>query len=700
MNRKKFTPNHLLRIRGLTRIIPPFILVIFYLFGSILAAPITYAAGNPGGNVSDPVVKAVDIAKPALVRIMTTLGGHLTVDFPTNAGGTLPVRFPQTGGAYKLQLLGSGAFISAHGDILTADHVVNPPHNAETNQALYAEAAQDVANYFNTHSTSFVTATDMFNALADGTLKSQSQYDRPTSEVYLSTDFTGSINVTTLDGMPSGSHASVEKILQENDFQTGDTAIVHVNMDDTPSIKLGDSSTVAQLDPLTIVGFPGNADLGQTTINPSTGFFTASVNRVYVSALKKNGTNAPPLIQVGGNVEQGDSGGPALDSNGNIVGVVSFFINSNGAPEGTSFLQASSIAQQMLNTLQLDTTPGAFQTAWNEAFTQYSSTQAGHWHTAQQDLQKLQSNYPKFQAIQPFLEYATTQASKESPITTSTSITLLIIALVVLVVIFLLVLFLFLARRKKNLQVASGTQQPMYQQPAYNKTGAWPESLEPANSGGMADVNLTDDTGPIPDGQLAQPRPMHSAPQMPQTPAASYNAAQSGSLPVAPNQPSMSPWPPQPAQTPMASYNAARSGSLPVAPNQPPMSPWPAQPAQTPAASYNAAQSDPLPVAPNQPPMVNGHIIQGNLQDRHRGEPISHTQHNLGNILPTHKLLRHPGLRRLATCHMQENKMQRPSVDNHLEQHMMLSLHKAMEHGLLLPNHNHHQCNRSKCLHI
>ena len=36
----------------------------------------TYAAGRPGGDVTDPVVRAVDIAEPAVVRSVTTVGGQ------------------------------------------------------------------------------------------------------------------------------------------------------------------------------------------------------------------------------------------------------------------------------------------------------------------------------------------------------------------------------------------------------------------------------------------------------------------------------------------------------------------------------------------------------------------------------------------------------------------------------------------------
>src|SRR5947207_8150282 len=74
------------------------------ILGTAINATTIYAAGRPGGNVTDPVVRAVDIAEPAVVRIITTVGGHLTVHFSS----TSTVTFPQSGSGYPLLLSGSG----------------------------------------------------------------------------------------------------------------------------------------------------------------------------------------------------------------------------------------------------------------------------------------------------------------------------------------------------------------------------------------------------------------------------------------------------------------------------------------------------------------------------------------------------------------------------------------------------------------
>jgi S1-C subfamily serine protease len=365
--------------------------------------PSAYAGGIPGGNVSDPVVRAVDIAKPAVVRIITFLNGQLTVHF----SATQDVTFPQGSNGYQIVLSGSGTFITAHGDLLTADHVVNPPHQ-DLDQFLQQQAAPDVANYMNTvlKVNPPVSADQVAGALASGKLSSSSQYSTPQSRVYLSTEYTGPLSAPDVQSIPSNLFAQVDRIEKQSSFTDKDVAIIHVsNMDDVSMVQLGDSSGVQQQDNLTIIGFPGNGDVS----NIPTDLLTLSVNPIFVSSIKTTDTGAP-LIQVAGNVEPGDSGGPALDSTGEIVGIVSFGLI--GAVS-TTFLQASNSARTLIQALGLNTTPGPFQKAWSQAFTDYASTTPGHWHKAQQEFQQIAAHYPLFKAIKPYLDYATAQAKTE-----------------------------------------------------------------------------------------------------------------------------------------------------------------------------------------------------------------------------------------------------------------------------------------------
>jgi serine protease Do len=464
-NRSQHTS--LKRRRWLLRTVAALGAVFLYILALVVSTPVTHADGIPGGNVSDPVVRAVDIAKPAVVRIFTSLSGQLTVHFSATQSAT----FPLNGSAYPLTLSGSGTFISAHGDILTADHVVNPPHDQQLNQFLDTTAAPDVANYINQNlnPSSPATQNQVAQELTSGQLPSNSNYGPPKSQVFLSTDYTGPLNAPDLPSVPSQLRAPVDRIELESSVNLEDVAIIHVNMNDMASVELGDSSSVQQQDTLTILGFPGNGDVSDRPTN----LLTLSVNEIFVSSIKTTDQGAQ-VIQVDGNVEHGDSGGPALNNQGSVVGIVSFGLSdqSSTGQSSTSFLQAGNSARKLVQSLHLDTTPGAFQKAWSQAFLDYASSTPGHWHKAQQELGQLAAKYPMFKAITPYLTYAQAQAKTEqvtqpqsTPSAPSTAPTTqsrgnnfltygLIILIAVVVIALALVLFMLTLRQRRQSRTA------------------------------------------------------------------------------------------------------------------------------------------------------------------------------------------------------------------------------------------------------
>lgn len=464
----------------------------------LVAVPAAYADG-PGGNVGDPVVRAVDIAEPAVVRIITQGIGQLTVSFPSGQRVTFP-RIPQNGAnGYPFQTSGTGSFISAHGDILTADHVVTP-----TPDVAYQLASQDIANYINQNlrPPQPVSANDVLNELATGQLASTPQYAQVENIVFLSTAFSGPLTATNFQNIPLSQYARVDRVVAQTSFNTTDTAIVHVNgMDNMPMIQLGDPTGVQQQDRLTIIGFPGNGDLN----NDPTGLLTLSINQIYVSAVKPN--NGSTVIQVGGNVEHGDSGGPALSASGQAVGIVSFGLADSGGGE-TSFLQTSGTAKQLLQQAGITTAPGTMQQTWSQAFDDYAATVPGHWHQSMRELQQLANQYPRFKGLKPFLQYATQQAQSEAqtqeagssgstPVTGSDGLNPLPFLIGGVIVLVFLFGGLALSRRHKPVVAPPSTG---YSFPANAGYPAQPP--QPQFYGG------------------AQPRPLPSQPAMiPQTPA-------------------------------------------------------------------------------------------------------------------------------------------------------------------------------------
>jgi Trypsin-like peptidase domain len=306
-----------------------------------------------------------------------------------------------------------------------------------------------------------VTASTVSQELQSGQLPSTTSYDPATSEVFLNTSYTGPLTGSDLSSVPFQLRAAVDRIEMQSSFAETDVAIVHVSMNDMPSVQLGDSSTVQQQDQLTIIGFPGNGDVSQQP----TDLLTASVNIINVSSIKTTDSGAE-VIQVGGNVERGDSGGPGLDSNGSVVGIVSFGLSSSNSPGGTSFLQASNSARTLVQSLKLDTSPGPFQKAWSQAFTDYSANTAGHWHKAVQEFTSIAAKYPLFKAITPYLNYAQLQARNEqvstTPSTGSSSSNAIVVYAwtfggIVLLVLLIVAMFRVVMWRRKRRSVSVAT---------------------------------------------------------------------------------------------------------------------------------------------------------------------------------------------------------------------------------------------------
>ncbi|GHO44274.1 S1 family peptidase [Ktedonospora formicarum] len=542
-----------------------------------------HAESQPGGNVSDPVVRAVDAAKPAVVRIITTLVSHVVVHF--NSGD---VNFPQRGNdGYIAQLSGSGTFISADGDILTADHVVNPPKDDSLNSYIEQQATEDIANYLKSQGKQ-TTSKEVEQQLANGTLKADVAIDQTESEVFLSTDYTGSLSATSFSSIPSYIHKTVDKIKQQSSLEQRDLAIIHAPFTDMPSIQLGDSSSVQQQDELTIIGFPGNGDVS----NRPTDLLTSSVNKISVSSIKTT-DNGAPVIQVGGNVEHGDSGGPALDQEGRVVGIVSFGLSSAASPGSTTFLQASNGASEMVKGLNINTAPGAFQKLWGQAINAYASKDAGHWHKAQSLFQQIQSNYPQFKAVQNYLDYTNKQASTETATTSTPGSQItgspyftsgIILAVVALIALVVLLFFVVSVRRRGAKQL----------QPAYAGFGS-----NPGQSGQARPFTQTLPNNP------AQPfPPVPASPTPPPVTSNEYGDAMSAF--GAPPQSSFSHPQHPPIQPHMATpphstpYPTASSSTTRI---------WPCGHANRFDALYCSVCGEPAPAIP-EPPTVRRHVEQ------------------------------------------------------------------------------------------
>ena len=490
--------------------------------GPLALVSTAQAAGQASNQLCTAAKRGLNLALPAVVRITTTYQAQINY---ITADGSY-VTFPQNGDYYSLMLSGSGAFISANGDILTAAHVVNASQD-DLNALLIQAAAPDIAQAIDdANPPQPVTAQDIENQLVNDPDIWQGIYQSPQSAVYLSSQYAGTTNATSLDELQSFSVTPLPQFTSDQ----SDLTLLHVDdVKDMPTIPLGDSSQVFQGDTLTIIGYPGSADLAASdgTILPND-FLTSSVNTTIVSAIKTE-VSGLPVMQVGGNVEQGDSGGPALNADGQLVGVVSFANTSQSDQGSTSFVQMVNNARTLIHQAGVKTTPSTFDQRWAAAYDACASSASGHWHNAYNQYSQIAHLYPAFKGVQLYLNYTKAQAAHEpAPGIALPAWTWALIAVVVLGLVLAIVLVIRRRRTQAGIAAYAGYGPGLNKGAPYG-TAAFMLGQQPGPTPMPASTGPSEQVGSIPEPE--------SAPLMPQPVSAALPAEVWASGPTLPATP-------------------------------------------------------------------------------------------------------------------------------------------------------------------
>ena len=475
--------------------------------GPLAAASTAQAASLAGNQLCTAAKRGLNLALPAVVRIITTYQAQMTY---TTADGT-GVTFPQNGGYYSLIFSGSGAFISANGDILTDEHVTNISQDA-LNSLLIQTAAPDIAQAINNaNPPQPVTTQDLENQLVSDPNAWQSTYQTGQSTVYLSSQYAGSSNATSLNELQGFPVTPQPQFASDQ----SDLTLLHVDgLKDMPTIPLGDSSQVFQGDTLTMIGYPDTADLaasdGTIIFND---FLTSSVNTITVSAIKTEASGLQ-VIQAGGNVEQGDSGGPALNADGQLVGMVSFTNTSQSNQGSTSFLQMVNNDKPLIHQAGIKTTQDAFDQRWAAAYDACASTADGHWHDASNQYVQIAHLYPGFKGVQLYLDYTKAQAAHE-PAPGKLALPAWALALIGIVALALVLAIVLIIRRRRS---RAGAGAYAGYGPGLNKnmpygTSAFSLSRQPGPTQAPSSFDPSEQVGNIPPTESASlmPQPVSEA---------------------------------------------------------------------------------------------------------------------------------------------------------------------------------------------
>src|SRR5215831_14475890 len=226
-------------------------------------------------------------ATPATVLVISEVAAEVSLNCGSGSQTVTPQAFKETG---------TGWFIDPSGYVVTNGHVVQPAY--ETPRWLVNQTAQRA-----------VTTTCLPDALKAAKLEPG---ENPAAEEALK-------------------RRVLDKVLPSVKVTITPTISIKVPDGNYPMLPLADS-TAAQLgDPIRILGFPGVV-LSHELLNQSASV-DASVTNGAVSGFKQDKANNP-YIQTDAPAAWGNSGGPVINSKGELLGVLTFVSLAPG-PEGS-----------------------------------------------------------------------------------------------------------------------------------------------------------------------------------------------------------------------------------------------------------------------------------------------------------------------------------------------------------------------------
>jgi S1-C subfamily serine protease len=286
----------------------------------------------PGLAHAAPSVQEVLLrAKPAVALVLSEVTAEVTVACPNGGKQQVtPAPFRETG---------TGWFINPSGWVITNGHVVSPAHQpkqAIAQQLLESgvrQACGDVSD----------------QALAAAKIKLD-----PSISVILSNGMRLPATVAKYSPPVAGEGMSGR-----------DLALLKLEAADMPALTLGDSSNAKIGDKIHILGFPGVV-LSHELLNASAKV-EASVTSGAVSGFKQDITNQP-VIQTDAPAAWGNSGGPAVGSRGEVLGVLTFVTLESGdqGVQGFNFVIPSAAIRDFVKgtDVKLDEA-SRFNAAWH-----------------------------------------------------------------------------------------------------------------------------------------------------------------------------------------------------------------------------------------------------------------------------------------------------------------------------------------------
>jgi S1-C subfamily serine protease len=358
------------------------------------------SAGVSFAQEDTSVQKLLLRMKPGVVLIGVKIDGQVAI----------------SGNTYNADTLfetGSGFLISPDGYLVTNGHVVADYHESN-------ESRLELSCFVNVLKKNFLPQVDKHNRALSEEQKNQILANlylklRPLAKIVIKKDLTVALSNGELypaeikqysppiyPGMIGkanvGSQFSIPGT--ETKMETGkDVAVLKIEGRDLPIVQLGDSGNLQIGESIYVIGYPGVV-LQHDYLSKRT-LFDSTITSGHVSGSKLD-VKGTPIIQTDTPITHGNSGGPAFNSKGEVIGIATLgSADQRQEVQGFNFLVPINTAKEFIRASGVDlNAESLFNKLWSEALDLYSKPDYKKTLNKIDEVNRLLPNMPDVKKLQ------------------------------------------------------------------------------------------------------------------------------------------------------------------------------------------------------------------------------------------------------------------------------------------------------------
>lgn len=249
-------------------------------------------------------------------------------------------------------------------------------------------------------------------------------------------------------------------------FTSSDVALIKVEGKSFPALPLGSIEDITTGSELQVIGFPGVVGGNNSFLLDTSANAEPTVTKGVVSAIKKAKGDQKNLIQTDASINHGNSGGPALDKDGKVIGIATYGLMPEDGGGNYNFLRDVADLKSIMEKYNVTSETGETYNTWKSGLDNFWLS---YYKYAQADFTKVKSSYEAHPTVEKYLSEAKAKANTtedKTPIFSRKTRNLFIaisgfVMVVSLIAIISLLILEKIELNKKRGQVTSTPQKPI-----------------------------------------------------------------------------------------------------------------------------------------------------------------------------------------------------------------------------------------------